>query len=95
MDAIGWQAREDGLRVQAGWCASLASALAANSVPTGSGSSALASAAAVDAAHAQVAAAGLRCATRVQATATKLTATSARYGVNEARSADEFRALVC
>ena len=54
------QVSDDGLRVQAGWCESLAGRLAGNTGPAGAGSSVLASSAAVGAAHAQIAAAFAR-----------------------------------
>jgi hypothetical protein len=84
---------DPGLRVQAGWCESLAGKLAGNSAPTGAGSSVLASSAAVNAAHAQIAAAGIRCTFRMHATATKLAVGSIGYGENEANSAAQLRAL--
>lgn len=87
------QVSDAGLRVQAGWCESLAGRLAANSAPTGAGSSALASSAAVNATQMQIAAAGIRCAGRMQATATKLAAGSVGYGENETSSAAQLRAL--
>jgi len=87
------QVSEDGLRVEAGWCKSLAASLAGNDAPTAAGSSVLASSAAVNAAHAGLAAASVRCAFRVQTTATKLVQASAGYGDNETSSAAQFRAL--
>lgn len=87
------QVSEDGLRAEAGWCASLADRLAGTSAPTTAGTSALTSSAAVSAAHADIVAAGIRCASRMQATAVKLAAASVGYGENEALSAAEFRAL--
>jgi len=87
------QVSDDGLRVQAGWCESLAGRLAGNSGPAGAGSSVLASSAAMNAAHAQIAAAAIRCTFRVQTTATKLAVASGGYGENEAGSAAQLRAL--
>jgi hypothetical protein len=87
------QVSGNGLSVQAGWCESLADRLAGNSAPSGVGSSALASSAAVKAAHAQIIAAGVRCTFRLQATATKLAVASVGYDENEAGSAIRLRAL--
>ena len=87
------QVSDDGLRVQAGWCESLAGRLAGNSAPAGAGSSVLASSAAVNAAHVQIAEAGIRCTSRVRATATKLAVAATGYGENEAGSAAQLPAL--
>ncbi|MHA7650056.1 hypothetical protein ACX9NE_09960 [Mycobacterium sp. ML4] len=62
-------------------------------MPTGVGSTWLASHGAVSAANASVAAAAARCAVRVAATATKLAAAATGYADNEARSAAELRAV--
>jgi hypothetical protein len=87
------KASEYGLRVQAGWCESLAGTLGGNSAPTGAGSSVLASSVAVSTAHARIAAAGVRCTFRMQTTATTLAVASVGYGNNEIGSAAEFRGL--
>jgi hypothetical protein len=84
---------DDGLRLQAGCCESLARKVAGNRTPTGTGSSWLGSAAAVNAANADVATAGIRCTFRMQATATKLTAAAHGYTENEAESAAQFPAI--
>jgi hypothetical protein len=87
------QVSESGLRMQAGWCESVAGRVAGNSAPSGTGSAVLASSAAVNAAHMQIAAAGVRCTSRVQATATKLAVGSAGYGENEGDSVAQLGTL--
>jgi hypothetical protein len=87
------QVNGDGLRAEAGWCASLAGRLAGSSAPAGAGSSPLASSAVVSAAHAGIAAAGTRCSFRIQATAARLALASVGYFENEASSAAQMRAL--
>jgi hypothetical protein len=87
------QVSDDGLRVQASWCESLASKLVANDGPTGAGSAWVRSAAAVNASNTEVAAAGVRCTFRMQATATKLAAAATGYTENEDSSAAQLRAI--
>ena len=84
------QVSDEGLRLEASSCESLAGELAGNRAPTGVGSSALASVAAINAARAEVAAANIRCTFRVQATAAKLSAAAAAYIENEVSSAAQL-----
>ncbi|SOJ54750.1 hypothetical protein MSIMFB_02243 [Mycobacterium simulans] len=83
----------DGLRIQAGWCESVASTLAGNRAPIGVGSTWLESAAAVNLSSTEISAAAIRCTVRVQATATKLAAAATSYAATEAGSAAQFRGL--
>jgi hypothetical protein len=87
------QVSDEGLRLEAGACQSLAGKLAGNRTPTGAGPLGLASTAAVNAARAEVAAANIRCAFRARATAAKLSAAAAGYTENEVSSAAQLRAL--
>jgi hypothetical protein len=87
------QVNDDGLRLEASLCGSLAGKIAGNRAPTGTGPLGLASAAAINAARAEVAAASIRCAFRVRATAAKLTAVAAGYTETEGNSVAQLRAL--
>ena len=87
------QVSDEGLRLEASSCESLADELAGNRAPTGIGPLGLASAAAINAARAEVAAANIRCAFRIQATAAKLTAAAAGYAETEVNSVAQLRAL--
>jgi hypothetical protein len=87
------QVSDEGLRLEASSCESLAGELAGNRAPTGVGSLALASVAAINTARDEVAAANIRCTFRVQATAAKLSAAAVDYTENEVNSAGQLQAL--
>ncbi|MFZ0902353.1 MAG: hypothetical protein WAN71_00400 [Mycobacterium sp.] len=87
------QVSDEGLRLEASPCQSLAGKLAGNREPTSVGSSGLASVAAINTAQADVAAANIRCTFRVQATAGKLSAAAAGYTENEVSSAAQVQVL--
>jgi hypothetical protein len=87
------QVNDEGLRLEAGSYESLAGKLAASKAPTGTGSSGLASAAAIAAALGEVAAANIRCTFRVQATVAKLQAAANGYTESEGKSVAQLQAL--
>ena len=87
------QVSDEGRRLEASFCESLAGKLAGNRAPTGMGPLGLASVAAITAARAEVAAANIRCTFRVQATAAKLSAAAADYTETEGNSVAQLRAL--
>jgi hypothetical protein len=88
------QVSDEGLRQEGGSYEPLAGKLAANTAPTGTESSGLASAAAITAALGDVAAANIRCTSRVQATAGKLSAAAIGYTEGEDSSLAQLRALM-
>jgi hypothetical protein len=87
------QVSDEGLRLEGGSYESLAGKLAANNAPTGTGSSGLASAAAIAAALGEVAAANIRCTFRVELTAAKLQAAANGYTESEGKSVAQLQAL--
>jgi hypothetical protein len=87
------QVSDEGVRLEASQCGSLAGKLAGNRAPTGVGPSGLVSAAAINAARAEVAAANIRCAFRLRATAAKLSAVANDYTQTEYNSVAQLQAL--